>query len=770
MPQTSNDLYIPLEDTLEYLGVKLSYHHFELQTAKLRADKAHGNFSRLHKVLRTNGPLSVVQRLRVYKACVLSSLMYGLIGVGLTASSYKVILTSTCKHLRKLLRIYQEGITNAQVLSRAGIDLPLDLRQRSTALAKAISGDQGRAEDLKAPELIRVRAVVEGIDSALESTGSSQLTRISQHSTAVVDCPVCGQYFSGAHSLVMHINSQHPSLNQQAKIPFLRHQHALHGIPRCRFCRSIQFSWQVLEQHITGGMCPRIKEGFGRGQSLQEVFQAVLDHERVDPPIPPHGLASVSSMLLYESFDASRPLHLALQDLSLVRSFGEACALCGQRLQDVNRVKYHWRTSHSAAWNLIEREAKGQARSLSAVFKSPCNYCHSYAKDPKAHSIQCPVMFQFLASRLLRARKYSADELQKQAGPSQRQSERRAAYLDFDPKLQPLAQAFRVNTHSTLASPPRSLNADSNVLDTLQHTQPPSATRTAAAVQGATPAMFQRFSGAQKPPGGGLEPSSASVAIASISNSLPWSCTLRLANPHTQCYINACVLALGHAVNHTAGAHWPQHSDLGRVFRLCQDHPAEAAPLHIAGHPMLVALTPSWYFGIRQQDAAEYLELLLSRDFESVWSARVDEGGVRDCDFGVVISLTLSAQHATVQDMIQAWHSQHYVHALCSEPDFLCCQLGRYPHQIKNSTKIEMPVTIDVPVFSASNTLEVHTVKYRLISCVIHLGRSPTAGHYRALLQAGSQWFYTNDHVRASRMPLTDEHKRGSYILIFLKA
>ena len=185
---------------------------------------------------------------------------------------------------------------------------------------------------------------------------------------------------------------------------------------------------------------------------------------------------------------------------------------------------------------------------------------------------------------------------------------------------------------------------------------------------------------------------------------------------------------------------------------------------------MLVALTPSWYFGIRQQDAAEYLELLLSRDFESVWSARVDEGGVRDCDFGVVISLTLSAQHATVQDMIQAWHSQHYVHALCSEPDFLCCQLGRYPHQIKNSTKIEMPVTIDVPVFSASNTLEVHAVKYRLISCVIHLGRSPTAGHYRALLQAGSQWFYTNDHVRASRMPLTDEHKRGSYILIFLKA
>ena len=774
LPQTPTDLYIPLEDTLEYLGVTLSYHHFELQTAKLRADKAQGNFGRLHKVLRTNGPLSVVQRLRVYKACVLSSLMYGLIGVGLTASSYKVIVTSTCKHLRKLLRIYQEGVMNAQVLSHADIDLPRDLRQRSTALAKAICGDQGRSEDLKAPEIRRVRAVVDGIDSALESTGSSQLTRISQHNAAVVDCPVCGLYFSGVHNLVMHINSQHPSLNQRAKIPFLRHQHALHGIPRCRFCRSIQFSWQVLEQHVAGGMCPRIKDGIGRGQSIQEIFQAVLDRERVDPPIPPHGLASVSSALLYESFEVSQPLHLALQDMPVVRSFGEACALCGQRLQDVNRVKFHWRTTHPAAWNLVEREVKSQARSLSALFKSPCSYCRSQAKDPKAHSVQCPVLFQFLASRMLRARQYSADELQKQAGPSQRQSERRAAYLDFDPKQQPLAQAFRASAVAPVASSTSLPKPSSDVLATSRPSQPFQAAGPAtAAVPGTTPAMFQRFPGAQRLHESGSETSTAprhSTVIARVSANLPWSCTLRLANPHTQCYINACLLALGHAVTHTAGDQWPLNPDLGRVFKLCQEHSPGAAPLHIAGHPMLMALTPGWYFGIRQQDASEYLELLLRRDFLSVWSARVFEGSVRDCDGGVIISLTLPGQPTTVQDMIQAWHSQHYLHALCSEPDFLCIQLGRYPHQIKNSTKIEMPLTIDVPAFSASNTLEVHAVQYRLISSVIHLGRSPTAGHYRALLRAGSHWFYANDHVSASRVPLTDEHKRGSYILMFLKA
>ena len=75
--EASSDLYIPLGDTLEYLGVVLSYHHFELQTASHRAAKADANFARLNKVLRTNGPLSEKQRLRVYKACLqLSCLWY----------------------------------------------------------------------------------------------------------------------------------------------------------------------------------------------------------------------------------------------------------------------------------------------------------------------------------------------------------------------------------------------------------------------------------------------------------------------------------------------------------------------------------------------------------------------------------------------------------------------------------------------------------------------------------------------------------------------
>ena len=753
----THDLFVPLGDSLEYLGITLSYHNFQLQTVKMRQAKAQANFARLHKVLRVNGPLSAKQRLRVYAACVLSCFLYGLLGVGLSASCFRLLFSGVCGHLRKVLRIHQEGVTNAQVLERAGIDLAAMLRTRAESLRHTINTDAGRDPELKDPEARHIAYVIEGLDAALEVTPSALLTRISQHSEAVLDCPVCGQYFSGSHNLVMHFNAKHPELNQTAKIPFVRHKHALHGIPRCRFCRATLFSWQVLEQHLTCGMCPRLKDGFGRGFSLEQIFEAVVAQEYTDPPEPPPRITA-SPSLLFDRKEHESPIHDVLDNKKLFIEYASTCALCSQKLQSAHKMKSHWRSSHISAWLLVERETSSLARSLSATFRNPCPYCASTARDLKAHCVQCPALFQVLAVRYLRSKRYTVDELQKESGPGKRQSERRAAYLDFDSSQMPLCRAFRN------ASVPQS---DAPTEDSTHKTGPSSGSNVGSCfapqkpANKRTPDMFKRFQGATATHQSVCS-DSAQGSPSMVSN---WCCSLRLANPHTQCYVNACILALGHAVGQR-----PLCPTLNRVFQLCQAHPIGQGPLHLAAHRELTALLPEWYFGIRQQDASEFLEALLRLDFSCIWSARVWDEGLRFCDSGMVIGLSLADPPDDLQGMLYTWHNQQFKHALDGARELICLQFGRYPHLIKNSRRVCIPSSVAVPVFVDALSYNVTWVNYRIESAVIHLGRRPTSGHYRALLQVGRSWYYTNDHVAAKRCTVLPEHERGCYLLLLIKA
>ena len=119
----------------------------------------------------------------------------------------------------------------------------------------------------------------------------------------------------------MHINSKHPEINQAAKVAFQRHKHALHGIPRRRFCRVVQHSWQVLEQHVTCGMCPVIKAGVGRGFDVEAIYQSVLEHEKIDPPIPPTGIEDRPTDLLFNRPEHVQAISTVLKDVTTVQQY-----------------------------------------------------------------------------------------------------------------------------------------------------------------------------------------------------------------------------------------------------------------------------------------------------------------------------------------------------------------------------------------------------------------------------------------------------------------
>ena len=181
---------------------------------------------------------------------------------------------------------------------------------------------------------------------------------------------------------------------------------------------------------------------------------------------------------------------------------------------------------------------------------------------------------------------------------------------------------------------------------------------------------------------------------------------------------------------------------------------------------------PGWYYGIRQQDAAEFLTILLRLVSPLIWQSRLRQAGdlVQTRDSGLIITLDLSSQQSSLQQLIFDWHGQHSTHALSAEPSLLCIQLGRYPGHQKIARPINLPNTLELPAFIAADTVAVQWLRYSVTSVVIHLGRSPLACHYRALLQSDGAWFYTNDHVRACRTTLQAEHLRGSYVLLLTRA
>ena len=109
------------------------------------------------------------------------------------------------------------------------------------------------------------------------------------------------------------------------------------------------------------------------------------------------------------------------------------------------------------------------------------------------------------------------------------------------------------------------------------------------------------------------------------------------------------------------------------------------------------------------------------------------------------------------------------MHALHSESSLACIQLGRYPHQIKIARPIELPTRLQLPIFVSEADLAVSWVEFEVLSVLVHLGRSPFSGHYRALLRSGDRWVYCNDHVQAAPTLITLEHKRGCYGLLLLK-
>ena len=113
---------------------------------------------------------------------------------------------------------------------------------------------------------------------------------------------------------------------------------------------------------------------------------------------------------------SDQPLILQPEVLDIVREHGwrklasnptwrpklaQWCCLCGTWCVSNRAVKMHLAKSHKAVWTQHKHRIETLCKTQLADITVPCGLCGSVSKDPKAHVVACPVLFQSLLISLV---------------------------------------------------------------------------------------------------------------------------------------------------------------------------------------------------------------------------------------------------------------------------------------------------------------------------------------------------------------------------------
>ena len=221
---------------------------------------------------------------------------------------------------------------------------------------------------------------------------------------------------------------------------------------------------------------------------------------------------------------------------------------------------------------------------------------------------------------------------------------------------------------------------------------------------------------------------------------------LRLGNRGNFCYSNAVVRSWLHLAAWLGGL---QQLFEGNMLAHLKGLMQAKGVIHMWSNPFWRAQMGKWRNPHKQHDVAEFLTHALSRlpsamiRLATPWQVRTRGTFWRVQDQGPSVPLVIQPSELagteslgmqTVQGMIEAWHNQKDVHALEFWPSAIVLQAGRFDFNagcnraIKRRYTIEPCTEVLVPGFQHGRGIQ--WKRYQLCSIIIHLGDSPSSGHY----------------------------------------
>ena len=302
---------MPLQDSIDYLGCCVGYKHFTADTVRKRMEAANTAFHRLKAVLccRT---VSLAMRIRLWKACVLSTGLHGLVLLPMAQAQVLQVRRTFVKQLRNIARspVHISREKTSSLLQRLQVEDPIQLlcnQARDMVFTTERLHSQLPTGDVRvSPEL-----------TEWEARQQQHWQHILRDSTPLdnaapaldLQCNQCDYRASSVATLKRRMIKQHQAIKANLDHRPWKHVdrrlHGLGGMPTCAHCKHPFLSWQALQKHVYRRSC----KAMFHTQPVEADGSALIEHvaPRAVPDPEPGTDASGSAVDQPNTFDVIGP-------------------------------------------------------------------------------------------------------------------------------------------------------------------------------------------------------------------------------------------------------------------------------------------------------------------------------------------------------------------------------------------------------------------------------------------------------------------------------
>ena len=220
-------------ETHEYVGTQVSYHHRLDKNVKHRIQAGQAKHQQLRKTLNGTHAMSAPHRVRLWVACVQTSLLYSLPAVGVTRDGLARLTKVMTRHLRAIFRqpAHITHCSNEAILQRAALEQPGD------AMLRAVTKftDKLRLKERDSPDITTAPGIFESLRSlqaSLQAAIEAHNRHESHNPPTASDqypCPECAAAFSSDNARRIHCKLKHgylPDHETRRPVKFQAHLHA----------------------------------------------------------------------------------------------------------------------------------------------------------------------------------------------------------------------------------------------------------------------------------------------------------------------------------------------------------------------------------------------------------------------------------------------------------------------------------------------------------------------------------------------------------------